>query len=67
MEFLIGVGGWTFMVIVPVVGLILTINWTFAVASTSLRGMLGLFGYILVVLPLYFSAVSAIAAHFGIR
>lgn len=66
MGFLIGVLAWIFVVIVPAVGLILTIYWVFETASTILRAMLGLFGYVFVVLPLYFSVVSAVFAHFGV-
>lgn len=67
MGFLVGVLAWIFIVIIPVVGLILTIYWVFERASTSLRAMFGLFGYVFVVLPLYFSAVSAVFAHSGVH
>lgn len=51
MGFLIAAAVWLLMVIVPVVGLILTIHWVFERASTRLRAMFGLVGYVLVVLP----------------
>lgn len=67
MGFLIAAAVWLLMVIVPVVGLILTIHWVFERASTRLRAMFGLVGYVLVVIPLYFSSLAEMASHHGGR
>lgn len=65
MEFLAMALAWVLMIIVPVVGLILVVYWGLEKSSTALRGVFGLFGYILVALPLYYALITGLAAHYG--
>lgn len=46
---------WVFAVIVPVVGLVYVLYWCMELSSHVIKGLLGLFGYLLVCLPIYYT------------
>lgn len=45
---------WVFGVIVPVVGLILSLYWALEKSTTVIHSAFGFFGYLLVGLPVYY-------------
>lgn len=48
---------WVFGVIFPVVGLVYVLYWCMEQASHVIKGLLGLFAYLLVGLPIYYTAM----------
>ncbi|QPI18258.1 hypothetical protein POP15_210 [Pectobacterium phage POP15] len=65
MGFLIAAAFWVLVIIIPVVGLILVIYWSFEEAPGPLTAAFATFGYLLVVLPLYYVGLSYAAAALG--
>lgn len=62
MEILSVVLAWVLVVIVPVAGMIYVVAWAFQKANTVLRAMLGIFGYLLVALPVYYGLLVLLAS-----
>lgn len=48
---------WVFCVVLPLIGLVFTIDWGMAWGRQALSAMLALIGYIFIALPIYYAGV----------
>lgn len=48
---------WVFGVIAPVVGMVYVLYWSLELSDHVIKGLLGLFAYLLVGLPIYYTAM----------